>query len=217
MPLALICVASIFCFLVFMEVFSRKLKVRGEVSRKIIHVVVGSFIAFWPFFMPVRTVRLLSLALLVGIIFSKFFHIFKSIHAVRRFTIGEILFPIGIGLAALLTQSKWIFAAAVLHVSLGDGFAALIGMHFTKKPGHYKVLGQVKTIAGSLTFFLISAAITAWVILFSHAGFSQAAWPVIIYLPILVTLLENLSPYGTDNLLLPLLVVGVLGYLQFIY
>src|SRR5689334_3081303 len=114
----LVCVASIFVFLVFIEVLARKKKIHGEVSRKIIHIVVGSFIAFWPFFMSFRKVQQLSLALLLVVIFSKFFHIFKSIHAVRRFTLGELMFPIGIGLAALLTNSKWIFAAAILHMSL---------------------------------------------------------------------------------------------------
>lgn len=213
----LLCVVGIFIFLVIVEILSRKKKLHSEVPRKIIHILVGSFIAFWPFIMPLRNVQLLSLALLLVVILSKFFHIFKSIHAVRRFTIGELLFPVGIGLAALLTHSKWIFAAAILHMSLADGLAALIGVHFVKKPGHYSILGQTKTIVGSSVFLITSLAITAWVVLASSAGFSVAAWPVIVVLPLVSTTLENFSPYGIDNLLIPLLVIGVLGSLQFIY
>jgi phytol kinase len=215
---ALLAVAGVFIFLVLVEFITRKQHLKGESPRKLIHIGVGSFVAFWPFFMSIHSVLWLSAALFIVVFISKFFHIFESIHTVRRYTMGELFFPLGIGLAALLAQSKWIFLAAVLHMSLADGLAGLIGMRFAKKRrGVYKVFGRVKTIAGSTTFFVASAFITSWVILCSNAGFSQTAWPVIIVLPVLATFLENVSPDGSDNLFVPLFVVGVLGSLQFIF
>ena len=215
MIFALLSVVAIFLFLVFVEFITRNKNLRGEASRKLVHIGVGSFIAFWPFFMPIKSILLLCIALFAVIFVSKTFHIFQSIHTVRRFTNGELFFPTGIALSALLTNSKWIFLAAILHMSLADGLAGLIGMGL-EKAGRYTVFGRVKTIAGSLTFLVVSILITGWVVIFSPAGFSSTAWPVIIWLPPMATLLENISPDGSDNLLVPLLVVSILSLIPII-
>ncbi len=202
---------SIFCFVFLIELASRQKKISGEVSRKVVHIIIGSFIAFWPFFMSFHTIQILSLALLSVMILSKYLNIFGSIHGVGRATFGELLFPVAIGLVATVTSSEWIFAAAILHMSLADGCAGLIGVHFIKGRGAYKIMGQTKTLIGSLVFLVISAIITAWVVLGSSAGFSQSAWPVVIWLPLAATLLESISPYGLDNLLVPVFITLVLS------
>lgn len=213
----LLSLAAIFCFLIIIEALSRKRRSRGEVSRKIIHIVVGSFIAFWPFIMPFTTIQLLCIALLAVIVISKSLRIFKSIHGVKRFTIGELLFPVGIFLASALTTSKWIFAAAVLHMSLADGFAALVGVRYMKKWGRYTFFGQTKTLMGSLTFLSTSCLIMFWIVLVAPTGIETSALHMAILLSLLATGVEAVAPYGSDNLLIPLLVVGTLNSLSAIY
>ncbi len=214
---AIVVVVAIFCFLSAVELISRKKKLSGEATRKVVHIVVGSFIAFWPFFMPMRSVQLLSLALFIVVALSKFTNFFQSIHTVTRFTLGELFFPIGIGLTALLADSKWIFLAAVLHTSLADGVAGLVGVYLDKNKGRYKIFGQSKTMAGSVAFMISSVLIIGCIIFYSSAGFGGLDWPVIIWLPILATLIESLSPFGTDNLFVPLIVVAVLNSLNLVF
>lgn len=166
--------------------------------------------------MPIRIIQFICIAMFVVVIFSKSFRIFKSIHGVKRFTVGELLFPVGIFLASLLTQSPWILSAAILHMSVADGFAALVGVRYMKKPGSYNFFGQTKTLMGSLTFFAISCLITVWIVLAAPTGFGPEALAMALLLPFLATTLEAIAPFGSDNLLIPLLVVGFLNRLSLI-
>jgi phytol kinase len=206
----LIGVGGIFVILVVTEVLWRtKVIKKSEYSRKIIHILSGSFIAFWPFFMSFREVQILSLLLLLVVSVSKSSRFFMSIHGVGRQTYGEIFFPIGIFLAASLTNSIWIYTAAILHLSLADGFAAAVGVHHSKRFG-YRVVGQTKTVIGTAVFFILSLFIIATAMVVDPAFYGSNALLLLMFLPLSVTLLENFAPFGMDNLLIPAFVVGAL-------
>ena len=120
----------IFVLLVVNELAWRKGKLEAEEARKIIHVLVGAFIAFWPLYMSWRTIQILSIILFIGIFISYKYGVFGAIHKVKRKTAGELWYPIGIGLAATLTVQPWIFTVAILHLALADGFAAVFGRKY---------------------------------------------------------------------------------------
>lgn len=210
---AITSIGIIFVILMIGEILWQKGRLHGEISRKTIHITVGTFIATWAFYMSFETIRMLSLALLLVVGASKLLHIFQSVHSVTRKTLGELLFPIGIGLVASLTQSPWVFAAAVAHMSLADGFAAIVGTLYLQRHrrGAYRIFRQVKTLAGSAAFYVLSLTITGVTLYFSPGSIFMAAIPVLIFLPVCATILENISVYGTDNLFVPLLVVIVLN------
>lgn len=105
--------------------------------------------------------------------------------------------------------------AAVLHLSLADGFAALIGVHFTHTFG-YKIFGQVKTVIGTITFYLTSVCIIAATMHFDPAAYSTTAPYVVLILPIVTTAIENAGIYGSDNLLVPATVIVILGSLRLV-
>lgn len=210
MIVPLFCVFLIFVFLCIAEVLWRAKIIRGETSRKFVHIIIGSFVAFWPFLMSWRTIQVISIAFLVVLEFSRHFKIFQSIHNVRRETWGEMLFAISIGLLPLITTSRLVFAAAVLHMSLADGLAGLIGTKFGSK-SRFSMFGQRKSVVGSLTFAVISYAIVLGFFKASRlVGLEDINW-VVISLPILATLLETASVKGTDNIVVPLLVAQVLN------
>jgi len=211
----LIGLAGIGCTLLISEILRTTKSVSPEFSRKFVHIITGTFIAFWPFIMPFWAIQLLSLLLLAVVVASMKLHIFKSIHGVPRHTYGEILFPIGIFIAASFAKSDWIYTAAVLHLSLADGFAALIGIKHIKRHG-YKIFGQTKTLIGTLVFYIISLGITALVVGFDSAEYGTAAMAILVWLPIGATIVENIAVYGSDNLLVPLLVIGVLNSLRIV-
>lgn len=200
--LALLAVLGVFLILVFAEYLSRYRGVHSELTRKLVHVLVGMFVAFWPFFLSWRQIQMISVAFLVVVIISIWLNIFRSIHAVERNVVGELLFAMAIGILAFLSVNEWIFMAAMLHLSLADGMAAVVGLLWGDK-NRYKIFGRAKSVAGSLSFFFSSVVIIAIYLAFSDASYSVAA---LIWLPLAATIAENIAVSGTDNLVIPLLV-----------
>lgn len=202
----IIAVVSVFLILVFAEYLSRYKGVHSELTRKLVHVLVGTFVAFWPFFLSWRQIQMLSLAFLLVILLSVWLNIFKSIHAVSRNVAGEVLFAMVIGVLAFLSTSEWVFTASMLFLSLADGMAAIIGLLWGDE-NQYKVFGHVKSVAGSLAFFFTAVAISIIYTIFS--GVPQSA-TVLLWLPVVATIAENIAVSGTDNLVIPLLAALVL-------
>lgn len=177
-----------------------------EVSRKIVHITSGVFAASWPFFMPLWAVRVMAILMLAVIFLSKRLTLFRSIHGVNRRTYGELLFPCGILFSSLFAQNEWIYAAAVLHLSLADGFAAIVGVKHLRHSA-YKIFGHAKTIQGTLTFYLISLLITLLAVILSPESYAATAIVLVFWLPLSATFAENVAIYGTDNILVPAIVI----------
>lgn len=181
-----------------------------EITRKFVHVSVGTFVAFWPFFLSWNQIRLLSVAFIVVIGISSYFNIFSAIHAVERPTWGEILFAVTVGAVTFVTHNPYMYAAAIMQMSLADGMAAIVGTLYGKT-NSYDVLGQRKSRMGSLAFLSVSLAILAWYVLAVHSPVNIA---VIAGLALAATIIENIAVRGFDNLLVPLLVAFVLSRLS---
>jgi phytol kinase len=196
-------VLAIFILLVSNELWFRGRKVHDEFSRKFVHITVGSFVAFWPFFLSWNEIRLLSLAFFLVVCLSKYLHIFRAIHSVQRPTWGELFFAIAVGGVTLITNNKWIYLAALLQMSLADGLAAVVGVQFGLKRTAYRVFGHTKTLVGSTTFALISIAILIGFSYFSHMSLTPLS---IAGLALAATLIENCGVRGLDNLLVPVVV-----------
>jgi len=203
---ALAAVFVVFLILVFAEYLSRYKGVHSELTRKLVHIMVGIFVAFWPFFLSWRQIQLLSVMFVIVVAISIRLNIFRSIHAVSRNALGELLFGLIVGILALIVDSEWIFAAAMLHLSLADGLAAIVGLLYGEG-NTYKVLGHTKSMAGSIAFFFTSVMIMVAYAIFSDASYGAMT---LIGLPIMATIAENFSIKGTDNLVIPMLVALVL-------
>jgi len=200
----LVCV---FAILLVAEHFARRTSMHSELTRKFVHMAVGTFVAFWPFFLSWRQIELLSAGFLIVILLSIKFTIFRSIHTVPRKAIGEILFATVIGFLALISSSEWIFMAAMLHLSLGDGIAAVVGLLWGDG-NQYKVFGKIKSMAGTSAFFVTSLLIMICYVVFTDASASIIS---LAFIPVIATATENLAVNGTDNLIMPVLVALILG------
>lgn len=207
MIVSLLAVVAIFVLLVLSEVLWRKKILSSELTRKLIHIIVGGFVAFWPLFMSWRNIEIISLGFIVVVVLSLKTRIFKSIHSVNRSTWGELSFAIVIGLLALTVHTKWIFAAAMLHLSFADGLAAISGTYLGRHY-RYKVFGDTKSFAGTATFLLTSILI----IIFVGVLWGKASWSIVAWLPLLATITENIAAHGTDNLFVPIIVAAGLGW-----
>lgn len=201
--------ALIFILLVINEIAWRKGKLEPETARKIVHVIAGSFIAFWPLFMSWRTIQILSLVLFLGVFLSYKFGFFGAIHNVKRRTSGELWFPVGIGLCAVFTEQPWIFTVAVLHLALADGFAAIVGSKYGII--HYRIGPHSKSIVGSFVFLVISFILCMFAYIVLSDELPGTSLAVFAITPFLATAVESVSRRGLDNVLVPLVVVFALG------
>jgi phytol kinase len=196
-------VLAVFMLLLVSELGWRRHWIRGELGRKFVHILVGSFVAFWPFYMSWTQIRGLSLAFLLVVVISDRLKIFKAIHSAQRPTFGEICFALVVGLLTFITHSKGIYAAALLQMSLADGLAAVIGVRYGQS-NKYHLLSHTKSVAGTLTFIVVSAAVFA-----GYAAFSVSGIPTLHEAVVGVVgaaALENIGLFGLDNLFVPLFI-----------
>lgn len=198
----LLSLAGVMLILYFAERGSRAKHLHPELTRKFVHVTVGTFVAFWPFYLPWRVIAGISLLFFIIIVVSMRFEILHSIHAVQRTTKGELLFALAIGVLALLATNKWVFMASMLNLSLGDGIAALVGI-LKGEGNEYKILGHTKSKAGTIAFLTTSFVVSIVYLLFSGAGFSLVT---LFIVPIAAAITENVAINGTDNLAIPVVV-----------
>lgn len=179
----------------------------GEGARKLAHMLIGIQVALWPLYLDWFEIRLISIGLALGFIVSMRLRWFRSIGSVSRLSYGEVLFALMIGALTLATQSAGIYAAAMLHLSIADGAAALMGLRFGRTTT-YRVFGHTKSVVGSLSFFIASLGI-----LVAYAVIVPGGLPIhiIAFGALGATLLENLGILGLDNIFVPAYVVWLLS------
>lgn len=178
----------------------------GEGARKLAHMFIAVQVAVWPLYLDWFEIRLISIALVVGFIVSMRFRLFRSIGSVSRLSYGEVLFALVIGGLTLITESPAVYAAALLHLGLADGMAAIIGTRWGRMTG-YRVFGATKSLVGSLTFFVVSIMILIAYSVLAPAGLT---WQYVMAGAAVATILENIGVLGTDNILVPTFVVALL-------
>ena len=200
-------VLAVFGLLLVGEALYRRSDTSNEFSRKFVHITVGSFVAFWPFFLRWREILGLSLVFLIVVGLSKYLSIFNAIHSVQRPTWGEVCFALAVGIVTVLTRDKWIYMAALLQMSLADGLAAIIGRAYGKR-SRYKILNHTKSVIGTLTFFVVSILI---LLAYSHNSGMTLGWQLVLLLALGASLIENLGVHGLDNLFVPLYVAALLA------
>ncbi len=211
LELFLICL-PILGTLLAMEYCWRKKLLHIETTRKIIHTMTGVIIAFLPFVVTYHVIKILAIGLLGIILLSYKFQIFQSIHAVKRVTVGEILYPIGVGVCAFLEPASWVFTAAILHLALADSAASLAGHRWGKRTTYY-IVTHGKSLVGSMAFFYTSMAIfAAAYLLVDHSNLPDP-FTLLIILPFVLTLLENVSLLGSDDVTIPVAVIVMLSAL----
>jgi phytol kinase len=210
----------VFLTLLASEFAWRKNIVRKEWGRKIIHVVVGIQVAFWPWLLSFKEIGYITLLFVVVVVISRRLKLFKAILDIDRTSAGDVLFAVGIAAAAFLTNDKLIFCIAILHMAIADALAALMGRKFGKKT-RFKIMGAEKSITGSIVFFVIS-----FVLLMVYWNLHQMGSSIVIALDkqllyamisnlaaLCLAVIEAISPYGTDNVTVPIATVVLLKLL----
>jgi len=180
--------------------------------RDALHVGAGIWIVSWPYWhgaaVPIAIVAIVAFATAALPVVAP--HWTLAARLVRSVTNGDEhwtgLVHYTVAYAALTTLGLAIdpfpAAVALLALSLGDGLGGLagrtFGRHYYRAPG-----GKRKTLEGSLVV-AFGAAAGVW--LAAHLLSTGISLPVVVALGALAALTEALSPRGTDNLLVPVVV-----------
>ncbi|TAN30462.1 hypothetical protein EPN29_14300 [bacterium] len=201
----IICLAGILAILLVDEYLGHKKILRAEYKRKFVHIVAGAFIAFWPWLVSWRQIQLLGLAMLAVVILNRRLGIFNFMAETARIGFGDVFLALAVTLSAALTSDRVFFMLAILTMALADGLAAVIGKHYGSH-WKYKVFGQKKTLVGTMTFWLVALLIFGFSMPLVAGDITPQKYILLlVVLPPVLTITENLAAFGLDNLAIPLL------------
>jgi phytol kinase len=177
----------------------------AETTRRLVHIAGAGTTALFPLYLHLNEVVALGIVFTLFLTWTRVRGSLRSVHAVARPTLGAILFPVGLTLAALTVWSHPpAFSYAGLMLGLPDPAAAIVGRRFGSL--RWRIPGGEKSLLGSLTFFLVAVVI--------GLGFALAAGDgtilAVAAAAIVLTGVEAVLGYGLDNLFIPVL-AGVLG------
>lgn len=192
------------------EMMHRRAGVSVEISRKFMHVAGGSLSLLMPvlFHSPYMV---LALALSFGglLWITRRLGYLPSVHAVKRPSLGSVLFPLPLFLCFLWMywqQQPLLYYLPVSILTFADPMAFVVGTRWPWRP--YRVGQSTKTRSGSLAFALTAFGLS----LFCLHGTAPlpAALGHSLLLCCATTLAEAFSDYGFDNLTVPLAAAMVL-------
>lgn len=199
--------------LIMSEYLWRKEIVAGERGRKFIHILSGIWMAFWPFYIPFDGIFMLGCAALTLLVYSRFTKLFHAIYAVKRKTYGELFFALAIIVCAYIGREPWIFTTSVLLLALADGGAAVVG-RFWGISNQYLVFGNknlLKSRAGTSAYLVLAYVSVGIGLLLGGSHIFNDHYLVFLSLPVVMAVVENVSPYGLDNIVTPFLATIVLN------
>ncbi len=84
-------------------------------------------------------------------------------------------------------------------MAFGDGLAGVIGRSINSPK--WSLLGQTKSTAGTFTMFLVVAITTGTISYLNNLGIQPLE---IIMISLVATFLEQFSPWGIDNITVPI-------------
>ena len=206
-PLAiLISFVYVFAVLGLAEGLRRAFKLDIEFTRKVVHISVGMWAWGTAALFQDKWLAVVTPAAFVVInALSYRFGLFLAMESRDRRNIGTIYFPLAFIALILLFWGnlKPLFVAALMPMTWGDAFAAVIGRRFGRH--RYTVFGATRSLEGSLAMFAFSFA-GVWIALLAFAGggpMAGLAWLPALATALLATAAEAVSPFGLDNLLVP--------------
>ena len=198
-----IVVSIIFIFFVIF-VSSLISKTHSELSRKVVHIgVCNWWIIVIIFFDNVYLASIVPSLFVVINYLSYKKDIFKSMERDDKKSMGTVYYAISCLVLTLCSflwfKNKLYAGIGLLTMGYGDGLAALIGSKFKSKD--FKIWGNKKTLLGMITMFIVSFI----VITILSLCFGQFSILPVLGLALFATIIEAFSPFGIDNLTVPIL------------
>lgn len=182
----------------------------SELSRKLVHILLGNWVFFTPYFTELWAVVLVPL---VFIVINSLSLKYNLISAMERDddSLGTVYYAISLFIlsgAGFLLNWELLPFIGILTMAYGDGLAAVVGQKWgKKKPFSF---APEKTIAGSMMVAITSFIVTVGFIhIFGRMGKVEVvSIPMLIFIGILTSIvsvfIELTGKKGSDNLTLPI-------------
>lgn len=222
-PLGLIVVYG---YVALLLIISEKMLVsRPEISRKILHIMVGNIAFLLPVFVTREVMAFIAAApfILLTFLMSPYTPI-KSIRgrtSAAGHSMGLVYYSITWTiLAYLFFDNMVIIAIGIFSMSYGDGFASLIGVKYGKH--RYNIVGDEKSFVGTFSMFLFTFIMTIVAILYYQYvqdisfSFNSVTIGLLLLISAVGAIVEGFTPKGLDNLTVPF-VIAFLYWYVFIY
>lgn len=175
-----------------------------EASRKFIHVLLSNvWIIYMLFIDSLVPACILPIAFVIINTLSYKFKLIKSMEREENDGFGTIYYAVSmlvVSIIAYVAGDPRVGATGILIMGYGDGFAAIIGKKIKSKK--YKIGKTTKSIAGSLTMFIISLFISF--IVLKMIGVKYLIFDS-LGIAVVATILEAISIKGFDNITVPVI------------
>ena len=214
-----------FGMLLIVEAVRRWRKYPTEFTRKLVHIGAGMWI--WVVLLLFDHWQFAIIPTATFIIFNALFlryHIFSAMDPKEGATSGTVYFAFSCTLLLFIFHTGWeqgfprgyeyYAMAGIMAMTWGDAFSAIIGKRFGKHS--YKVPGSKKhrrTLEGSLAGFVFTFAVVSITLAIMSPLTPQLILIGGLIAAVVGTLLEAISPYGSDNLTVPIVVAILLFWL----
>ncbi len=175
---------------------------KEELSRKIIHIGTGPVIIIaWLFDIPKNIAFFSALVITITLGINYQYRLLPAIEDIERKSFGTIAYGISITLLLLLFWPNYAssISIGVLSMAFGDGLAGLIGRSINSPK--WKILGQTKSIVGTSTMLFTVAITSATISSINNLNIQPLE---IIAISLIATVLEQISPWGIDNITVPI-------------
>jgi dolichol kinase len=214
--LSFVYLVGISLLLIFNELNYRRLKIKGEFTRKFAHFTSTLAVVPFPYIFPSHWyVLVLASVFFVVLFITHKIKQLNSIHDIERKSMGSYLLPLSIYVTFLisdLSDNKFIFILPMLVLAISDPMASILGMNIINYNGKIKIFGHklAKTYLGSEAFFVSSFIISVIAYYFHFKVFDLKTFWLALTIAVTGTLAELISWRGSDNLTIPLGLVLVL-------
>ncbi|MBD2498541.1 diacylglycerol/polyprenol kinase family protein [Nostoc sp. FACHB-280] len=202
--------------------------IQPDLTRKVIHISAGMWIFGVLLLFKQWQIGIIPFATFIGVNYLLYRYRIIGAMDTEDSSPGTVYFAISV---TLLFGLFWrpdnsvdhvpIAVAGIMAMTWGDALAALIGKSFGQHK--YQIGSSVRSWEGSLAMFLASTTAIFLVLIFLPGSFlSPFAVPLSVSKALLTalisasfaTLVEAISPHGTDNLSVPLVTAGVIWALM---
>ncbi len=191
------------CIVLFAAVICRRIfPTEKELSRKIIHIGSGPVIPLaWVLGISAKLAIPIASIITLGLFINHRLRLLPAMEDVNRQSYGTIAYGLSITylLIFLWPNNAAAVSAGVLVMSFGDGLAGLIGPKLHSPD--WTVFGQRKSIAGTLTMGLVGLIVLLLITTISET-FPDPL--LLIAIAALAVGLEQIGPWGIDNLTVPI-------------
>lgn len=214
--LSFVYLVGISILLIFNELNYRRLKIKGEFTRKFAHFAATLAVVPFPYIFTSHWQVLILASIFFAVLFiSKRIKQLKSIHDIDRKSMGSYLLPLSIYITFLisdLSDNKFVFILPMFILAVSDPMASILGANIENYNGKIKIFGRklAKTYLGSGAFLVSGFIISVIAFYFHFKVFDLKTFWLSLIIAVTGTLAELVSWRGSDNLTIPLSVVLIL-------